>query len=179
MASEHELHQVVGKLISEAGLSGDVLADSACGGSHRLPLFCNTNRSWKTEMCNVDMLILKSNKVRVIVEIEESNVKPVQICGKFLASALCSHYIYGSDPPVPMDDSVLFIQILDTSELKPGTAKIDQWEIIEKLVQRTIPVKDSRISQYVMIHGDQNQFVPISGTGRLLTTQIEKFLTRT
>jgi hypothetical protein len=179
MASEHELHQVVGKLISEAGLSGSVLADPACGGKHRLPLFCNTNRSWKTELCNVDMLILKSNRVKVIVEVEESNVKPVQICGKFLASALCSDYIHRNEPPLPMDDSVLFIQILDTSELKPGTAKIDQWKTIAELVQQTIPVKDSKIQQYMMVYGDQNEFVPTHGTGRALTSQIEDFLTTT
>jgi hypothetical protein len=161
MTGEHELHRLVGKLISEAELSGDVLADPACAGRHRLLLFCNFDRSRETELCNVDMLILKSNTIRVIVEIEESNVKPVQICGKFLASALCSHYIYGNDSPAPMDDSVLFIQILDTSELKLGTAKIDQWEIIAKLVQDTIPIKDSsRIRQYMMVHGDQNQFLP-------------------
>lgn len=178
MASEHVLHQIVGKLISEAALSGDALADSACGGSHRLPLFCNTNRSWKTELCNVDMLILKSNTVRVIVEIEEANIKPVQICGKFLASALSSHYIYGNAPPVPMGESVLFIQILDTSKLKHGTKKIDQWETIEKLVQRTIPIKDSKIRQYKIAPGDQNQFVSTARTGRRLTRQIKEFLTR-
>lgn len=93
LSGEHGLHAVVGELISKAGLSGDVLADSACGGSHRIPLFCLSESSTKTELCNVDMLIARSGKVKVIVEIEESNVTPIQICGKLLASALCSHFI--------------------------------------------------------------------------------------
>jgi len=83
------------------------------------------SRIIKTQLCNVDMLILRSNSIKVIIEIEESNVKPVQICGKLLASALSSHYIYGDDPPVPVDGSVLFIQILDTSKLREGTLKVE------------------------------------------------------
>lgn len=133
-------------MVSEAGLSGDVLADSACGGRHRLPLYCNA-KSLKTELCNVDMLILQSNSVRVILEIEESNVKPVQIFGKFLASALSTHYIYRNTPPAPMAESVLFIQILDRSKLKEGTKKIEQWENIEKLIQNMISFRNTKISQ--------------------------------
>ena len=93
-----------------------------------------------------------------------------------LSSKLPLHL--GNDPPVPMDDLILFVQILDTSELKTGTAKIDQWQNIAKLIQKTISIKDNRIRRYVMVHGDQNQFVPTHKNGRELTKQIEEFLTK-
>ena len=51
--------------------------------------------------------------------------------------------------------------------------------IRDRKVRETIPIKDSRIRLYMMVHGDQNQFVPTHRAGRELASQIEKFLTRT
>ena len=84
------------------------------------------------------MLMMKDNKIRVIIEIEESDVKPTQICSKFLSSALASYYIHHSEnnTPIGMSDSVLFLQILDTSKLEEKTSKIDQWENLEKSILR-------------------------------------------
>ncbi len=66
------------------------------------------------------MLILRNDKVKGIIEIEESNVKPTQICGKFLTSTLSKYYIHESDGNrvVEMVDSVNFIQVVDTSKLR-------------------------------------------------------------
>ncbi len=64
-----------------------------------------------TEYCNVDLLLFKDDKIKAIVEIEESNVKPTQISGKLLTSALSKFYIHESngDKPVGMAENVLFI----------------------------------------------------------------------
>jgi len=70
-----------------------LLRDKACGGNQHIPLFCTSEKSRETEYCNVDMMILKNDKIKVIVEIEESNVKPTQICGKLLTSALSRFFI--------------------------------------------------------------------------------------
>jgi len=48
----------------------------------------------QNKFCNVDMLILKGGKIRAIMEIEESDIKPVQICRKFLVSALSKYFIH-------------------------------------------------------------------------------------
>ena len=66
------------------------------------------------------LLVLKGNKVRLIVEIEESDVKPTQVCGKFLCSALSRYYIHEAEgnTPVEMSANVAFIQVVDTSGLK-------------------------------------------------------------
>ncbi len=116
------LHLRIGKALSEyLGLRENVtlLRDAACGGNQHIPLFCNDRKSRETEYCNVDMMILKGSRIKVIIEIEESNVKPTQVCGKFLTSALSKHYLHPSGK-AEMDKSVTFIQILDTSALVQG-----------------------------------------------------------
>jgi hypothetical protein len=141
----HILHEKIGREISSK-IDG-VLLDSACGGSHVLPLFKSTAKSNKTEFCDVDILILKDNEVKVIIEIEEANIKPTQICGKYLTSALSRYYIY-EDKVIPMAKDVLFIQVLDTVKLKPTSSKIAQWKNIEEEIIKIIPIKGSAITRY-------------------------------
>lgn len=158
----HPLHENIGEYIDSNIFSNcKIIKDSVCGGQQNVPLFCSTNKSNKTEYCNVDLLILKDNKIRVIIEIEEANIKPTQICGKYLTSALSSYFIHKSEDkkPINMDESVLFIQILDTSKLKKDkTSKIEQWKNIEKSIQNIIPVKGSRINNYKLFWGDISDF---------------------
>jgi hypothetical protein len=138
-----------------------LIRDEACGGKQRIPLFSTLEKSRKTEFCNVDLLVLKANKIKIIVEIEESNVKPTQICGKFLTSALAQCYIHesGKNKPIEMDDSVTFIQIVDTSKLvKDKTAKFNQWKGLEKSINRILPLKDSRITTYKLFYGSESDF---------------------
>jgi hypothetical protein len=128
-----------------------LIRDEACGGNQRIPLFCAAKRSPETEYCSVDLLVLKENKLKIIVEIEESNVKPTQVCGKFLTSALARYYIHDNkrNEPVEMNDSVAFIQIVDTSRpVKDKTAKFRQWKALEESISRIIPLKNSRITPY-------------------------------
>jgi hypothetical protein len=54
----------------------------------------------------------------MIVEIEESNVKPSQLWRKFLTSVLSKYtFIHEAKKPVEMADSIRFSQIVDTSKL--------------------------------------------------------------
>ncbi len=174
----HELHKAVGVAIAKADLPGcTVVRDPACGGDQNIPLFCCREKSGKTQYCDVDLLILKDNKVRVIVEIEEANVTPIQICGKFLASALSSHFIHDRwDTPVEMADLVLFIQVLDTSKLKlDKTSKMMQWTRLEQSIRSILPVKDSRICCYRLFQGVAKEFAPGNEKTKALLTCIQRF----
>lgn len=158
----HPLHKAIGRIVTGNLLPEyEVLKDPACGGRQNIPLFCSNKKSQQTEYCNVDLLIVKSNKIKVIIEIEEANIKPTQICGKFLTSALSSFYIHEDEDNsiYSMDASVLFIQILDTSKLKKDkTSKIKQWENIERSIIRIIPVESSKIDDYRLFYGDASDF---------------------
>lgn len=159
---DHPLHKVIGDMIQDSEFRNcSIIKDSACGGKQNIPLFCSTEKSNQTEYCNVDLLILKENKIRVIIEIEEANIKPTQLCGKFLSSALSSYFIHKTQNyiPIGMDDSVAFIQILDTSKLKEDeTSKIEQWKNIEKSIQNIVPVNSSRINNYRLFFGNPSNF---------------------
>ena len=104
------------------------------------------------------MMVLKNDKIKLIVEIEESNVKPTQICGKFLTSALAKYYIHNSkgNRPIEMDENVTFLQILDTSKLvKEKTKKIKQWKQLETSINNVLPLKNSRITTYRILTTDE------------------------
>lgn len=176
----HPLHKAIGGIVTGNLLPGyEVLKDRACGGKQNIPLFCSEKKSNQTEYCNVDLLILKADKIRVIIEIEEANIKPTQICGKFLTSALSSFYIHeNKDNRVySMHDSVSFIQILDTPKIKKDkTSKIEQWKNIEESIKKIIPVKDSKIDNYRLFYGEVLEFGVNGEKRKELIDYIRKFL---
>ncbi len=161
LGRKHPLHRIVGQCISSYRFpSCKIIKDSACGGQQNIPLFCSKDKSNRTEYCNVDLLILKDSKIRVIIEIEETDIKPTQICGKFLTSALSSYFIHEckNNVPVGMGDSVFFIQVLNTSRLKEGTVKPDQWRNLEKSIRKILPIEGSRIRKYKLLYGNVSEF---------------------
>ena len=155
----HSMHEAIGDIFKNAlPPNYSLIRDKACGGNQRIPLFYIAKKSRGTEYCNVDLLILKENKIRIVVEIEESNVKPTQICGKFLTSALADCYIHNSksNEPIEMDESVTFIQIVDASKLvKDRTSKFKQWKTLEESINRIIPLKNSKITKYRLFRTDE------------------------
>jgi len=165
----HPMHKEIGDIL-ERNLPQDcrLIRDQACGGNQRIPLFYTEEKSRETEYCNVDLLVLKENKIRLIVEIEESDVKPTQICGKFLTSALARYYIHESEnnKRIGMGESVTFIQIVDTSGLvKDKTKKFKQWNLLEKSMNRILPLEDSKIRTYKLINTDDlSHFASFAGT---------------
>ena len=77
----NQLHQKIGAILSDMLKDRKnvvLLRDKACGGNQHIPLFCTSEKSRETEYCNVDLMVLKNNRVKIIIEIEESNVKPTQ-----------------------------------------------------------------------------------------------------
>lgn len=160
-ARKHPLHRIVGQCISSYRFPGcKIIKDPACGGQQNIPLFCSNDKSNKTEYCNVDLLILEDSKIRAIIEIEETDITPTQICGKFLTSALSSYFIHESENnnPIRMSDSVSFIQILNMSRLNEGTAKPDQWKNLEKSIRKILPIEGSRIRKYKLLYGNISEF---------------------
>lgn len=143
---KHPLHMKIGKRISQS-FRNKVLMDPACGLGHRLPLFCSDEKSRETEFCNVDILILKDTNVKVIMEIEEADIKPTQVCGKILTSAISQFYMYGSEK-CPLNDSILFIQVLDSSKLKEGTRKIEQFKNLENEIRKFLSQISNRQIEY-------------------------------
>ena len=158
----HPLHKEIGKRAVEA-FGSNVLLDPACGCGHDLPLYANEEKAKESEFCEVDMLILKGEEVKVIFEIEEANIKPTQICGRMLTSALSKYYIFkGTNSPdegkkYPISSSTMFVQVVDVTKLKKKNKKIPQFINIEKAIQENLRFKNDRLISY--------RLYPINGAG--------------
>lgn len=150
MAKNHPLHKIIADCIDELQFPNcKIIRDTACGGRIHIPLFYSYIKSRETQYCNVDLLILKDEKIRVIIEIEESDRKPTQICGKFLTSALSNCFIHKKYDKIKMEKPISFIQILDVKSLKQDkTKKIKQGEILEKSINNILPISTSAITEY-------------------------------
>ena len=148
----HPLHFAVAEeLQQQLNGRGELIRDVACGGKQHLPLFIGTNKGSDTRMCEVDLLIVSEGQVKVIIEIEESGFLPTKICGKFLQSAIATHFIHDSQAgsALPYDNHLLFVQVLDGSSiLKQGTHKDKQAKLIEQKIRSMLPLKGSRITDY-------------------------------
>ena len=151
-----------------------LIKDTACGVTHQLPLFVGDVKGHHTHMCDVDLLIVASHRVRVIVEIEESGFLPTKICGKFLQSALATHFIHNSqeEHKLQYDEKVLFVQVLDGSKLKQRGHKVEQGKLIEKKIQSIIPLNGSCVTHYSLI------FVNVKGNDNLSSVgkKVQQFL---
>lgn len=178
LAGKHPLHRIVGQCVSNCRFPNcKIIKDPACGGRQNVPFFCSKDKLNKTEYCNVDLLMLKNNEIRVIIEIEETDITPTRICGKFLTSALSSYFIHESENnnPIRMSDSVLFVQILNTSRLKERTAKLDQWKNLEKSIRKILPIQGSRIRKYKLLYGNVSEF---KGRHRNKCTELITYIKR-
>lgn len=160
----HLLHErifnlIVGSFKDYTNLK--IIKDPAClvdNDRQHIPLFQTQLKSRDTHYCCVDMLILQKGKIRLIIEIEETNIKPTQVCGKFLTSALSKFYIHKKDCGIiKMADSVAFIQVLDSSKLKVRSVKKNQFTNLEHSIQNIIPLKDSRINKYKLFVGKHDE----------------------
>ena len=162
----HFLHKKIGTVIDNA-LKGysqiKVIKDPACStdehGPDRqhIPLFVSKDNKLSTRYCCVDLLILQDDKIRIIVEIEESDIKPTQICGKFLTSALSKNYIHDKeDGRKEMGELVAFIQVIDISKLKDRSVKKEQVLELEKSINQILPLKGRPVDEYKLFVGTAN-----------------------
>jgi len=162
MSSTHAFHQVIGDLMN--GLSFPecrVLRATECGGEHNLPLFYSAHKSNAAEFCEVDILVLKSERIRVIVEIEEVERSPGKLFGKFAVPAVCWGYIYGpSGEDAPMGDRVVFVQVVNATDIQPNSSKPEQWGLVEKAIRELMPLKGkgARMVEYHLLAGTSSEF---------------------
>ena len=171
----HRLHRIVGEVLREveaAGADVRLLLDPACGAkdgkNHNLPFFLKPEKSNATEICNVDAVLLAGDRIKVVVEIEEANVGPTQICGKFLTTALAKGLIHEAlgSRLVEFDDATVFVQVLDTTGLNiERTAKLDQWINIRDAIREILPRLGGKVATYELLHGDASGFSS-GGAGR-------------
>ena len=150
MAPASPLHRRVGELLTEWCAPAHLVLDTACGGDHRVSLFMGDQKGLENKVCDVDALIVRDRQVRLIVEIEESNIKPTQVCGKFLTLALAGFYSY-RDRKCALHE-VTFVQVLSSAALDTErTRKRLQVEQIAGRLQEFCRAGANPISEYMLV----------------------------
>lgn len=140
----YDVHKDIGKYLKnlENELNVKVVLARECGGNQNIPLFLHESKSNETEICNVDAMIIKDDTIRVLIEIEVSDTRPTQVCGKYLTSNLAKFYIHkqdGKETTMTLKKSgVLFIQIIDSTKFPKKSSKQKQLENIEKATNAVI-----------------------------------------
>jgi len=163
-SGRHSLHKEVGRVIKEYfdSFSGyTVILDPACDTTPKqnIPLFLEEVKGNDSEITNVDIMVVKEDKVVLICEIEESNVKPNHIIGKFFSVALSKYwskdYKNKAQELINLGNDIVFIQVLDTSKLViEKSKKPSQWRKIKHaIIQKLIEPNLFNCKEYDLIYG--------------------------
>jgi hypothetical protein len=169
--SKSKLHKLVGNIINNYcnnNLNSNLLAfqDFACmpSSKQKIPLFILDIKKRETNLCNVDIIIVKNNKIKIVIEVDESDIKPTQICGKFLTTALSNRYEHNNGKKVKylFSNKYLFIQIIKLDPKKNSKKEIQ----IRNLESGIKAIKLSKKTvMYKIIYGAIRDF-QIAGTKR-------------
>lgn len=180
----HPFHRAVGALVipenfpkSSGGLK--ILKDRACDEEGRRISLYNRDEKPRARYDDVDILITIDRKAKAIIEIEESNVKPIQIFGKFFASVFSNFYLDKEGRKKqysPIADHVLFIQALDSSKLKAASKKTAQWNQINESIQSVLETFFKGKWQYRLFIGTQLGPIVNITDGKGIVVTIQDFL---
>jgi len=173
----HPYHERIGELLTEIMKNADrdkyqLVLDSACErdkGStrlHTIPFYGEGDEKEKNrrEYCDVDAIILekgvKEQAVKIIIEIEESGINSMKVCGKVLAASLCSKCRYDSKMRgfVSILPEVTFIQILDLTDdmmKEKSTMKAKLTRLGNDIQKMTEAGRLNRIKGYHLFIGNE------------------------
>lgn len=129
--TKHDLRKKIGEWFVDKYKNDSnvqVIRDSACNSKQRISLFSGeyADNGRAANICNVDLLVIKDNKIAIVVGIEESDIKPNQIYDKFLTVAHSDYFSHRKQDEKSFffRDMPCFIQVLDDSKL--DELKIDK-----------------------------------------------------
>jgi len=171
----HTLHQAVGNTLRSIERQGtEILLDAACGGKGRqIRLFGDESVGNSSCLTWVDAAIVVDGEIKVVLEIEESNVRPLYLCGKVFATALCNYCSRGRHR-IPMAPSMLFIQVIISP--KTTSSKLKQCEYLEKTINQIFRKLEHRLHTYSFHHAPADSFQ--RSDGEALREEIVAFIDR-
>ena len=168
----HPLSLEIGRILCELHLpDAEVLLGSECGGKEKVQLFCGEPPTFKTRLICADAAIRIKNEIKIVLEIEESKIDPVQFFGKAFATAGCTFYC-GLRGRYPISGELLFIQVL----IKRDTdrSKEEQCRNIERVMSEMC--KGTRIAKYAFHWGTPAEYRDKPNHAKDLHAEIHAFL---
>jgi hypothetical protein len=180
----HMLHKQVAETIFKVGAkhSYNVIVDTDCifpnynGIAQHLPFFISYRPARESEVSNVDIVLIKDEKIKLVCEIEESGYIPTKIFGKLFSTAsakICRLKNSTKHKYYELDDNSVFIQVISTTGLDELSLKEKQGQLIENEINNNLKTINSWIKKYRLIYGDVKDFVK---QGRVGYDEIERII---
>jgi hypothetical protein len=165
---KHDLHNKILMLISGLVPPGLlVLYDKDCVPKNnsqgnlilrKLPFYLSVNAQRDTCVSNVDLMIIKNNKIKLVCEIEESGYNPTKIYGKVFSTASAIMSKVDSGTKYDLDKNGVFLQIISSNKLSKYSKKKFQGKNIEVAINDIFKKAGLWIKEYHLIYGDENYF---------------------
>jgi len=162
---DHELHKVIGTILKsvETAVPGTrVCLDGACGGfstiPYRIPGETHSNPS---KMCQGDILILLDGQRRIEIEIEETDLRPLNLLAKAHGPRKC-HYVERGIILPEHNDGVEIVHVIKTNSRK----KLAQLRFVERWINEQLDVLGRYV--YTIFHGTVEDFSHPSHRDELL-----------
>jgi hypothetical protein len=154
----HPLHKLIGQILVRTEMeSGEPLLGKDCGGDQHVQLFCNNRAARASRFCSIDAAVRTNDELKIIIEIEESDIRPVALLGKVSASARASHCIH-KRVIYPIAARAPFIQVIDTRKLSSRSSKLDQCRYLLESVRNTLSTTGGSLRGYEIFHRDIAEF---------------------
>jgi hypothetical protein len=155
-----EFHQAVGDILLSIGQSGvQVLLDSACGGTRgAIEFYWDGPPCPSTRLVQPDAILIRGGEIRVVVEIEYSDLRPLYLCGKILATAI-SRYARYDKRLFPISDSLLFLQVFIKLTEDEEWSKFQQFRYLEAAITQGLQkCRDGQL-KYSLHYGTTDEFL--------------------
>ncbi len=159
----HLLHRKVADCIefliaNDPSLS--IIKDPACGGSTNIPFFLSDEIGNDTEITNVDFIVVKNDTtIRLVCEIEESDITPIRSFGKVFTIAISKFYKLKQVKKCELDQQAIFLQVLSSAKLKAKSKKQKQGQKASQAINAFLQTcKSTWINEYHLIYGNVSEF---------------------
>lgn len=172
----YEIHKAIGDILRNLSISdAEVMLDSACGGTGQIRLYGVDSGCGSRCIAYVDAAIVLEKEIKVVIEIDFSNVRPVALCGKVLGTAISNHF-KRKKHRIPLSDSMLFIQVVQHATDKPQSRKLEQCRYLEAEIGSCLVAAKNRITQYSFHYGMPEDFCGDARHGQAIREEITTFL---
>ena len=165
MAHNHPLRALIEEVLEKAitalgDKSVELVTVDYPESNVRIPLYYVDEIGRKASYCNVDLLILKDDKIKVILEIDEGDFDPLRTCDNYVASSFSQFHIHKDKEDgkrIDMGENVTFLQIIGTPRLIDDlTENRNQLRQIEDIIKSN--TRDSSVKDYHLTLGTYDDF---------------------
>jgi hypothetical protein len=167
------LHEAIGRVLIEleARIPGSqVILSDHCGGREQIRLYGGDQPDAPC-IVYADAAVVIRDEIKVVIEVEESNLRPLHLCGKVLGTAV-STYHRGRRGRIPLSDSLLFIQIFVKESEDEAWSKLAQCHYLENKIRECLPPNVNRIKGYYFHYGTAEEYNSDRSHGRELLDEI-------